>query len=190
MSRVSRTDRGRLRLANAPERQEADGQRELLESTDLPTDHGCATDREYTALGFAFGEPYEDDPLFRPATLPDGWRREASDHAMGSYLVDEKGRRRVAIFYKAAFHDRQAHMHLLPPTDRLVAAVFGDDEPTGIEVDELLTEDVAREWLTRERAKLADSVALKRAGGGDAGRTRLRLERVDKLLGFLPGTAS
>jgi hypothetical protein len=35
-----------------------------------------------------------------------------SDHAMWSYLVDELGRERVSIFYKAAFYDRSAHMSL------------------------------------------------------------------------------
>jgi hypothetical protein len=31
---------------------------------------------------------------------------------MWSYLVDEKGRERAAIFYKAAFYDRDAHISI------------------------------------------------------------------------------
>lgn len=91
---------------------EAAGQRQLVNSDVLPTEVLHGTDEDYIALGFVFGEPVEGDPLFRHATLPEGWRREGSDHDMWSYLVDEKGQRRVAIFYKAAFYDRGAHMSM------------------------------------------------------------------------------
>lgn len=91
--------------------QEAVGQRQLVESTSLPTDT-AGHDADYLALGFTFGEPDPSDPLFRPATLPDGWSKQPSDHSMWSYVVDEHGRRRVAVFYKAAFYDRSAHMRL------------------------------------------------------------------------------
>jgi hypothetical protein len=95
---------------------EADGQRQVVNSTDLPTkfnDYNLDDPKAaYQALGFKLGEPHSSDPLFRSATLPDGWKREGSDHAMWSYIVDELGRRRVAIFYKAAFYDRDAFMSL------------------------------------------------------------------------------
>jgi hypothetical protein len=90
--------------------QERSGQRELVNSDRLPTDMG---DQDaYEALGFTFGDPDERDPMFRPAALPPGWKREGSDHAMWSHIVDGLGRKRVAIFYKAAFYDRSAHMTL------------------------------------------------------------------------------
>ncbi len=93
------------------ERQERDGQRQLVNSDRLPTD--IKGDRgEWEALGFTFGDPDPGDPMFMPATLPEGWKREGSDHAMWSYLVDQHGRQRVAIFYKAAFYDRGAFMRL------------------------------------------------------------------------------
>lgn len=88
------------------------GQQELVHSDRLPTEVLGGTDADFEAVGFTFGEPDPRDPLFRPATLPDGWTREASDHDMGSYVVDPQGRRRVSIFYKAAFYDRRAHMSL------------------------------------------------------------------------------
>mgnify|MGYP000981072513 CR=1 FL=1 len=97
------------------EEQEAAGQSQLVTSDRLPVRAGG--DEQYLALGFTFGNPDPDDRLFRPATLPPGWKREASDHSMWSYLVDEHGRRRVAIFYKAAFYDRDAFMNLLPLPD-------------------------------------------------------------------------
>lgn len=89
---------------------ESAGQEQLLASCDLPT--RGSNDPEFLKLGFTFGEPHPHDPMFRPATLPEGWRRDGSDHAMWSYIVDQLGRRRVGIFYKAAFYDRSAHMGL------------------------------------------------------------------------------
>lgn len=90
------------------EAQEAAGQRELVESAQLPTDG--SENEIWTKWGVIFGEKTPGDPIFRSATLPPGWKKESSDHAMWSYLVDEKGRRRAGIFYKAAFYDRNAHI--------------------------------------------------------------------------------
>ncbi len=92
------------------EAQEAQGQRELVRSSVLPAE---ITDRaSFERLGFTFGEPVPGDSLFLNATMPPGWTKEGSDHAMWSYLVDDKGRRRASVFYKAAFYDRGAHMGL------------------------------------------------------------------------------
>jgi hypothetical protein len=98
---------------DAIERMEAAGQAQLVNSDRLPTktqDEG--DDAQYLALGFTFGDPDRGDPMFRTATLPPGWSRKATDHSMWSRLVDEHGRERVSIFYKAAFYDRSAHMHI------------------------------------------------------------------------------
>ncbi|HEY9474410.1 MAG TPA: hypothetical protein VIS06_11235 [Mycobacteriales bacterium] len=89
--------------------QEHAGQAQLVHSDRLPTKLNSCTQADFEDLGFTFGDPDPADPLFRPVTLPDGWRREASDHDMWSYIVDTLGRRRVAVFYKAAFYDRRAH---------------------------------------------------------------------------------
>lgn len=92
--------------------QEKRGQQQLVNSDRLPAEiHGDRA--EFEALGFTLGDPDPADRLFAPATLPAGWTREASDHDMWSYILDELGRRRVAIFYKAAFYDRSAHMALV-----------------------------------------------------------------------------
>ncbi|MEU6614458.1 hypothetical protein [Streptomyces parvus] len=91
--------------------QEKAGQQQLVHSDRLPTD--IQGDRQaFEALGFTFGDPDPSDPLFAPATLPDGWTRQAADHDMWSYLLDEHGRRRASIFYKAAFYDRSAFIRL------------------------------------------------------------------------------
>jgi hypothetical protein len=86
------------------ERQEARGQQEVVESESVPTEGSEAL----VSLGFELGDPYPEDPLFRPAKLPDGWRKVGSDHAMWSAIVDADDMDRVLIFYKAAFYDRRA----------------------------------------------------------------------------------
>jgi hypothetical protein len=107
----------------AIEGQEAAGQREMLFSDVLPT-KGLERER-FEALGFKVGEPVDEDPLFTGVELPDGWSREGSDHAMWSYIVDERKRHRVSVFYKAAFYDRKAevHMETQPKTAAQEAAV-------------------------------------------------------------------
>lgn len=93
------------------ERMEADGQRQLVNSDRLPTK--IQGERaEFEAFGFTFGDPDPNDPLFMPATLPAGWTRKATDHDMWSNILDELGRPRVSIGYKAAFYDRWALMRL------------------------------------------------------------------------------
>lgn len=95
----------------AIEAQEARGQRELVQSSVLPAD--MSGQRElFEALGFRFGELVDGDPLFINAELPPGWSKAPTDHAMWSSIVDEKGRVRASVFYKAAHYDRSAHMFL------------------------------------------------------------------------------
>lgn len=89
------------------ERQEAAGQASFVQSTTLPKD--C--DRNMLALaGVIFGDDFDD--LFVSVVLPDGWKKQATEHSMHSDLLDEKGRKRGSIFYKAAFYDRKAHMRM------------------------------------------------------------------------------
>ena len=105
--------------------QEKRGQQQLVNSDRLPTE--LRDDRAaFEALGFTLGDPDPADPLFAPVTLPDGWAREASDHDMWSYIVDQLGRRRVAIFYKAAFYDRRADMRIVTPAAYAVTCADND----------------------------------------------------------------
>lgn len=106
---------------------EAAGQRQLLASEELPTQGAWDQLIEW---GFTKGEKVDD--LFVKATLPDGWKREGSDHAMHSYLIDPRGIRMVNIFYKAAFYDRSAHMHLLNPGYSAFTEVIYGDEPVAL----------------------------------------------------------
>lgn len=126
---------------------EAQGQRELVQSDRLPTEilHTDGGDEAFIALGFTFGDPDPRDPLFRPATLPPGWKREPTDHSMWSRIVDELGRERVAIFYKAAFYDRGAHMSLTTPHGYISREMY-HGRPLVLD-DTWLTVDVARTAL-------------------------------------------
>ena len=93
--------------SNTIERQEAQGQQSFVESDTLPTDGGDKQALE--AFGFKFLGPVEGDPLFQYVEMPKGWKKVPSDHSMWSYIHDEQGRERIAVFYKAAFYDRSAH---------------------------------------------------------------------------------
>jgi hypothetical protein len=91
---------------------EAAGQREFIFSDVLPVDMSHNTQEEFEALGFKFGDVVESDPIFRYAELPEGWKKVGTGHNMWSTIVDESGKERVGIFYKAAFYDRHAHMFI------------------------------------------------------------------------------
>lgn len=115
---------------------EKQGQTQLLRSQQMPKE---APWDALEALGFVKGDDADD--LFVICKLPDGWEREGSDHAMWSYIKDERGIRRVSVFYKAAFYDRSAHAGLVDPGyDAATKVVYGDDEPALPEQWSLFTE--------------------------------------------------
>ncbi|HEX2656102.1 MAG TPA: hypothetical protein VHN11_20970 [Xanthobacteraceae bacterium] len=99
------------------EAQEKAGQLEQAEKQTLPLDlgqrYGGSADearKPWEKLGFKFGKKVDD--IFVEATFPNGWKKRPTDHSMWSEIVDEKGRKRGAIFYKAAFYDRSANAYL------------------------------------------------------------------------------
>lgn len=54
----------------------------------------------------------EADELFWNVKFPEGWEVKATDHAMWNEVRDNKGRKRMTFFYKAAFYDRHAFSNL------------------------------------------------------------------------------
>lgn len=94
-------------LPGGIEAQEKRGQSWLQTAGVLPKE---APWPQLEALGFVRGEDY--DELFVRVTMPEGWAIEETDHNMHSRLRDAEGRERGGIFYKAAFYDRCADMHL------------------------------------------------------------------------------
>jgi hypothetical protein len=104
--------KGRDLLAGTPEAiiaSEKAGQTELVSSTNMPKEL-YPNQEAFEKVGFKFGQ--EIDDIFTKAELPQGWTREATNHDMHSYILDEKKRKRVLVFYKAAFYDRRANAEL------------------------------------------------------------------------------
>lgn len=134
----------------AIENQEKRAQQELVNSDRLPTESKDAN-ADFIALGFTLGDPDPADPLFRPAALPQGWKREASDHDMWSYIVDSLGRRRVSIFYKGAFYDRSAFMRL--------TSIYEYVHQCGYDGTDLITDDA---WATPDAITTEALAAVKR----------------------------
>lgn len=131
------------------------GTQELAaQNTKLPVEG--SGDPLWAKLGFVWGEPVAGDPLFRNVTMPAGWRLQTTDHDMWNKLLDEKGRERASIFYKAAFYDRRAQLH--PPNKRFgVSARYekNDFNSSAVTVIDRVTtpETVLREWPMRTQPK-------------------------------------
>ncbi|MFE3052303.1 hypothetical protein [Nocardia sp. NPDC059239] len=103
---------------------EAAGQQQIVSSSQLPKKGPWP---EAEALGFIRGDDVPGDDLFVFATLPDGWKKVATDHAMHSKIVDEREVERVSVFYKAAFYDRRADFHIVNVGYQLASdAIWGD----------------------------------------------------------------
>lgn len=100
------------------EAQEKAGQLEQAALETLPIDlggyrrDGTLARTDWERLGFQFG--MEIDELFVQAKFPPGWSKRPTDHSMWSDVIDDKGRVRGLIFYKAAFYDRRANARLVP----------------------------------------------------------------------------
>lgn len=106
-----------LGTSNAIEAQESVGQNEFVRSETLPTKMqryfgGPDPKAVLEAAGVKFLGPVEGDDAFQYVELPPGWEKMPSEHPMWSHLLDDKGRERAAIFYKAAFYDRSSHLSL------------------------------------------------------------------------------
>ena len=93
------------------EKQESRGQSSLVNSDTLPTKMDDLDRVILEKAGVVFGDVVKGDEIFQYAELPEGWRKNPTDHSMWSELLDEKGRKRAGIFYKAAFYDRNAYLH-------------------------------------------------------------------------------
>jgi hypothetical protein len=95
---------------NAILHQEAQGQSSFVNSETLPSDMQGDAKSVLEKAGVKFGEKVEGDEMFQYVELPAGWKKVPTNHSMWSNLVDDKGRVRAGIFYKAAFYDRSAHL--------------------------------------------------------------------------------
>lgn len=100
---------------NAIEQQEARGQEELVASQQLPRKcnhpHGTNAAEQYAKMGIKVLTTSKGDDLFLGVKLPDGWKKQATEHSMWNKLIDNKGRERASFFYKAAFYDRSSFIN-------------------------------------------------------------------------------
>lgn len=115
LSALAKDDLENFLVAATPggiEAQEARGQQAFVNSATLPREFNSGTREELEQMGVRFGADIDD--LFCQVELPPGWRKVAEGHSMWSKLVDDKGRERASVFYKAAFYDRKAHINLSP----------------------------------------------------------------------------
>lgn len=83
----------------------------------LPTDGTSTPEQQETleALGFRLGAVRADCLRFRDVELPEGWTREEAHDARWSYLCDERGFRRLAIFHRPPdrYSSRMAYVLVL-----------------------------------------------------------------------------
>lgn len=116
---------------NAIYAQEAEGQQELINSSQLPVKSNDRLEPNakvaYKKMGILV-HPFTDkiarifkdqvnklnnDPIFVSVILPPGWKISDTNHSMWNNLVDHRDRIRANIFYKAAFYDRSAHINFI-----------------------------------------------------------------------------
>lgn len=150
---------------------ESAGQRQLVaDSALMPADGPW---KDLVALGFGQPEP-TDDELFVRTTLPAGWSKVATDHAMHSNVADERGVDRVGVFYKAAFYDRRADCHLINVGGHLgTHHIYGDEPPARPEKWDVLTEQERAGYIRNldsflERAKEHPDIYGDRVGRVEA----------------------
>ncbi|WP_424958446.1 hypothetical protein [Hyphomicrobium sp. 1Nfss2.1] len=134
-------------------RSEREGQQALVASTDMPKEMRPSREA-FEKVGFVFGE--DVDELFVRAKLPPGWTRAGTSHAMHSDIIDEQGRKRVGVFYKAAFYDRRANAGLI--TRYQARWLFPSEENSGLQKDQRawIVTDADREIFRTEPFKNDD----------------------------------
>lgn len=91
--------------------QESAGQSSLVNSSKLPSEMSTEDRQVLEQAGVVFGDSVPGDDMFVYVNLPEGWHKVATSHSMWSDLVDDKGRKRASMFYKAAIYDRYAYLN-------------------------------------------------------------------------------
>lgn len=113
LSALTHNDHKNFTVAATPggiEAQEKKGQGLFVNSELLPIEFNSGTLAELEQMGVRYGHAVND--LFCHVELPAGWKKVALGHSLWSKLVDEKGRERASIYYKAAFYDRCAFINV------------------------------------------------------------------------------
>lgn len=95
-------------MKNIIERIEAQGQAEMMKGVLLPRQLSGCTEASLTELGFKLGDVVND--LFRKGCLPSGWTMKADEGSFHTEIIDETGKHRGYLSYKAAPYDRWARL--------------------------------------------------------------------------------
>jgi len=72
------------------EQQEAQGQTSFVNSETLPTDMDKEDKTALESCGVKFLDKVEGDEMFQYVELPQGWKKQPTDHSMWSYLWTNK----------------------------------------------------------------------------------------------------
>src|SRR5882757_9357690 len=100
------------------EAMEEAGQRKLVATPDRLPIRGTiesfqnSSRGKWEAAGFVFGDPVIESgrpTIFVACAFPSGWKLVPTEHSMWSDVVDAYGKKRAAVFFKAAFYDYKAH---------------------------------------------------------------------------------
>lgn len=71
-----------------------------------------ARESDFVQVGIRLGPTYDDDPIFRRATIPEGWSIGATSDSSVFYLKDPRGCRRADILYVNTEAQRLARITL------------------------------------------------------------------------------
>lgn len=136
-----------VHLPGAIEEQEAEGAAAMQRGDCTVIPARGYRDEDLTALGFTLGDVTPGDDLFREAAMPTDWKRAGTGHSMHTDIVDELGRKRIGIFYKAAWYDRKADLSIVSVSGYIRSCLYEEAEP--------ILDDA---WATRDAvlAALAD----------------------------------
>lgn len=107
------------------EAQERTGQIAFVANETLPIKCNHGTREQFEAMGIEYGDPVDD--LFVQVSLPEGWSKVGTGHSMWSDLLDDQGRKRASIFYKAAFYDRDAFINIVQRFHAVTRPICGWD---------------------------------------------------------------
>lgn len=95
--------------------QEMNGQSQLIKSTQMPSRIGSRENgsafMQYEKMGIKVISITKGDEIFCDVELPIGWKKRCTNHSMWNELIDDKGRIRATLFYKASFYDREAFIN-------------------------------------------------------------------------------
>lgn len=124
-----------LTTGQAIENQERNGQADAINSSKLPIDGTLDKLATWESLGFVFQDKDEDE-LFVNVIMPTGWHfiKHPEADSRHSLLLDEQGRRRAGMFYKAAFYDTKANIYL---TRRFSVDGYASTKPNTVLVNVL-----------------------------------------------------